>query len=86
MTPDRARTAAHETVRQVLNAPRTNVTNLRPRTADVYDANTEPRTISADAYEWTLILLTLRDSGVQVAVDLADSIEDRLRHPSAARS
>lgn len=70
-----AQVAAEQTVGQVLG----NVRSIRPRRDVDVDPNAELRTVALDAYAWTLVLLSLRDSGVAVAAELADSIEARLR-------
>lgn len=76
-----ARQAAHQTIDQ--DAGPSNVRNLRPTRTDAYDQNAELRPLTLDLYEWTLVTIGLRQLGRQVATDLADLIEHRLRHPSS---
>lgn len=60
------------------------VINLRPLRGEraPYDANAEQRQLAFDAYGWTLITIGLRGLTSQTAHELADQIEERLKHPS----
>lgn len=82
MNRDPIRRIPHLTSRTTVRGS-ANVRNIRPSRGGVYDANAEERNLCLDGYQWSLILIVLRDAGLQVAADLADTIESRLKHPSS---
>lgn len=85
---EQALRAAAEVMRQdarVVEAHRSaSVINLRPLRGEVYDQSVEQLQLALDLWAWSLITITLRKSETQAGRELADLIEARLQHPSAA--
>lgn len=82
------RRAAHDTLLQDARLSEANrgVINLRPLRGErtPYDSERELRQLPPlDVWQWTLILIGLHSLSAHTAHELADQIEERLKHPSA---
>lgn len=80
---DTAISVAHQAVAQDARGPRSNVSNLRPRTTELYDHTTEERSLTFQDLQWSLIVVALEKLGTFAGQELADEIRARFAHPSA---